>query len=336
MDFLPNVTSSISNSKRIPSAFLVTLAILCTFRAIDFFLPPSQYEHFDNTPIDSDYYLAYSGGSIEHGVFFYGDEGVLKPLKAADVLFLGNSRLMCAFPRRHLQPFFEQRGLKYYMMGFCLGEHVLFPQALFRKFDLHPKLVVINTAYFFMPELSPAADEVMRTSYFDALKVRWEVQLGSLTTHVIGSRTLARLLDWQDSFLWEVFRSKSDGTWLVKYLKARPKPVNSLPTVSRVFSQKELDTAKAFKEMLDRRGTKMILTDIPTRLDDREQARTMSKYLNVPLILVSPEGLNTVDSSHLDQKSIDFFNASFFEKLSKYLDANPISAAEKYKSENAR
>ena len=85
-----------------------------------------------------DYYLAHDhGGHVDHHVLYFGTDAVaLDHLKRADVLLLGNSRLMFAARPRVLDAFFAARGLRYYVLGFGFREADRFPLAVIEKFDL--------------------------------------------------------------------------------------------------------------------------------------------------------------------------------------------------------
>ena len=88
----------------------------------------------------ADYYLAHDhGGHVDHHVLYFGtDADALAHLKRAEVLFLGNSRLMFAARPGVFDAFFTERGLRYYVLGFGFREADRFPLAIIEKFDLRP------------------------------------------------------------------------------------------------------------------------------------------------------------------------------------------------------
>ena len=85
----------------------------------------------------------------------------LAHLKRADVLFLGNSRLMFAARPGVFDAFFTERGLRYYVLGFGFREADRFPLAIIEKFDLRPRVVVVNADGFFQNHLSDFARTVI-------------------------------------------------------------------------------------------------------------------------------------------------------------------------------
>ena len=73
------------------------------------------------------------------------------------MILLGNSRLMFAARPRILDAFFEARGLRYYVLGFGFREADRFPLAVIEKFDLKPRMVIVNADGFFLDSLSDFA-----------------------------------------------------------------------------------------------------------------------------------------------------------------------------------
>ena len=136
------------------SRWCCSLAIAATAAATDW-LPALRGRTLDvaraERPPDDDHYLANDiGGQVDHHVLWFGiDEEVTRRLRAAEVLFVGNSRLMFALRPNLLRPFFGARGISYYVMGFGFRESDRLPLALIRKLDLRPRLVVANADGFF-------------------------------------------------------------------------------------------------------------------------------------------------------------------------------------------
>ena len=121
-------------------------------------------------PPSGAYYLAHDrGGHIDHHVLYHGtDEGAAARLQAAEVLFLGNSRLMFALEPTTVRQFFAATRHPYYVLGFGHEEQDDFPLEIIRRRDLRPSLVVINADHFFAAERSEWAAKVIDETDFDA------------------------------------------------------------------------------------------------------------------------------------------------------------------------
>jgi hypothetical protein len=262
-------------------------------------------------PPDSDHYLATdSGGVIDHHVLWFGiDEVVVRRLRAAEVLFVGNSRLLFALRPGLLRPFFAELGVPYYVMGFGFREGDRLPLAMIRKFDLRPRLVVVNADGFFGGVLSPWAETVNRDTPFAARKLQWE----SEAAHEVRRRIHQVVPNW-----WRLFglpglglrrsfisyRARSDGTWHLS-----PWPEGTLGFASPsldgpALGRDEIAAARAFKAELDARGAAMVLTRVPSPepMPGAGPAR-FAELLGVPLALADVPGLTTADNSHLSEGS---------------------------------
>ncbi len=173
-------------------------------------------------PPDDDHYLANDvAGHIDHHVIYFGiDDEVVANLRAAEVLFLGNSRLMFALRPRVLRPFFDDDAVPYYVMGFGFREADRFPLAIIRALDLRPRLVVVNVDGFFGGGLSPWADVVIRDTPLAARKLQLEAEAAHDARRVVHQvvPNWLRLFGLPGLGLRRTFiayRSRVDGTWEV-------------------------------------------------------------------------------------------------------------------------
>ena len=276
---------------------------------------------------DRDHYLANDvGGHVDHHVLFFGtDAEALARLRAAQVIFLGNSRIMFALRPETLRPFFAAEGLTYYVLGFGFREADRFPLAIIRKFDLRPELVVVNADGFFGGGLSPWAEVVNRDSEFAARKRQLEAE----TAHE-GRRVVERLLpNWvqlaglpglglRRSFI--AYRSRRDGTWDVSPWPEATQSVAAPSLDGPEMGRGEVAAARAFKTELDARGTRLVLTRVPSPepMPGAGPAR-FAALLDVPLVIPEVAALTTHDHSHLAEASAHDWSRAFVQALAPYL-----------------
>src|SRR5262249_36408216 len=132
---------------------------------------------------------------------------------AADVLFVGNSRLMFAFAEDVLTPFFAARGLRYYLLGFGHGESSRFLEELARRHDLRPRLVVANVDRFFTGHASEVGPAGPEESLFDARKVVFETRAAFWIRHRLHQvlPQIPDLLRGRNESI--VYRSREKGSW---------------------------------------------------------------------------------------------------------------------------
>lgn len=276
-------------------------------------------------PPGNDAYLAADrSGHVDHHVHYFGlDADAIQALRDADVLFLGNSRLMFALRPRTLDRFFAERNLDYYVMGFGFREGDRFPLEILRRFDIRPRLVVVNADGFFGKDMSEWAVNVIDDSHFEAVKYQRENEV----THDVRRVVHQLVPNWLDLFErpgvdkgreFIAYRSRSNGTW-------RPSPWPSHgETVPQYMPSAQaapwtLDAARAFKQELAARGSKLVLTFVPTPTPDTREAADVAEELDVPLAAPLIDGLTSHDDSHLTEDSATIWTERFLQALSPHL-----------------
>ena len=110
--------------------------------------------------------MAYCGsdqyGDYEHGAYYYDLETeAVKSLRAAKVVFLGDSRTQIGFSTDPVQAYFKERAIPYYIAGFGYAETVDFEQLLVERYKIKPDVLIINSDPFFicrrwLPSLRPS------------------------------------------------------------------------------------------------------------------------------------------------------------------------------------
>jgi hypothetical protein len=263
------------------------------------------------------YFQVSATGLFGQHAYYHEMAPVREPLRAAEVLVLGNSRTQVAFAHETLDGFFREHGLRYYLLGFA-DSRVEFIRVLFEKYELKPQLVIVNADWFFVPGVSHWAEAAMQDSYFDSWKRRFEMHASSE-----ARRWIHRLLPHPagldvDGAPALVYRSVQRGDWLTSWNLARPTNVHWLDA-STTVAQAEVDNALAFKRQLHGLGARMVLTWIPSRIDGRRWVRELAERIDVPVIVPNVRDLQTIDGSHLDPESARRFVEAFLQELPPYL-----------------
>ncbi len=318
------------------AAFLGTLALLGLGTAVAVDRVPTFAELRPEVdagarPPDGDHYLANDiGGHVDHHVLYFGtDTEVVARLRAADVLFLGNSRLMFALRPEELRPFFAARDLTYYVMGFGFREGDRFPLAILRKFDLRPRVVVVNADGFFGGGLSPWAEQVMLDTPFAARKRQYE----SEAAH--EARRLAHVVfpHWPSYFgvpglgrtrTFTAYRSRLDGTWHISPWPSATQRFVPAPLTGTGVGRGEARDADAFKAEVEARGGRLVLTRVPTPVAmPGAGPLELAERLRVPLVTVDIPVPTSADHSHLDAASAHDWTRAFTAALGPLLDDSP-------------
>lgn len=311
--------------------FLVTLALLAAGTWTAWGTVPGlagRLRHISRAqrPPDPTYYLAHDrGGHVDHHVIYWGtDAEAVNRLKAADILFLGTSRMMFALRSRVLAPWAAAHGVTYYALGFGHRDGDGFVLPLLRKHDLRPALVVVNVDGFFGRPPSEWADRVMRDSPFGARQRLFEAELGHEARRLVH-RVIPNWIDlygrpgfpFGNEFI--AYRSRRDGTWFVS-----PWPEPSMAAPSADFEVETVgprmgDPARALKAELDRRGARLVLTYVPTPDDAGGNPVALGRLLGVPVVGMDVDGLTSHDGSHLSEESAVFWSQRLIQDLTPYL-----------------
>ncbi len=273
-----------------------------------------------------DYYLAHDrGGHVDHHVLYFGTDPIaLDHLQRADVILLGNSRLMFAARPGVLDAFFEARGLRYYVLGFGFREADRFPLAVIEKFDLRPRVVIVNADGFFLNQLSDFGRAVMTDSRFGAWQLRQEAE----TAHEFRKAIHQLVPNWVDLFgrpgfarLSElvIYRSRTNGTWQLSPWEAGTRSVAGRDLTQPPLAPHEQDAARRFKDSLDRRGTRVVLTYVPTPRPLGGGPALFADLLHLPLVTAHPTGLLTEDDDHLDESSAVAWSEAFVRELGRVI-----------------
>ena len=264
---------------------------------------------------DSTWYLAFKDGpQLDHYVLFHGLGRSIESARAADILVLGSSRTQFGLPDAPLRAFERRHGVKIFHLGFGFSEPNAFPLEIIEKFDLRPKLVIVNADGFTTARESTMAAEVRSKSRWRAAMILFESFASSevmpwLTTAI--PRFVAPL---PKPYL---LRSTVTGSWRPVHWPHRDTPFSDNPFP--VDLETWLPEARRFKEAMDRRGARIILTCIPANpeLCNPERTRELARRLGVAAIVPWPPRLKMNDRYHLCQASGERFANAFLHELAR-------------------
>jgi hypothetical protein len=270
-----------------------------------------------------DHYLAHDrGGHVDHHVLFHGlDESSLRHLRAADVLLMGNSRLMFALRGDALRRYFTARGLRPFALGFGHEEQHRFPLEVMTRHGLRPKVVLANVDNFFGGVTSPWGERVLSDTAFDARKTAFEAN----ASHAVR-RTLHRvvphvpdLIDGEREFV--IYRAERDGSWFIATEFGEGSGLRGFHHGRDFVRPHNLQLARAFKEAVEAAGGRLVFVLVPGPDVSMTHARMLADMVGVPLVAPEVADLRTMDGSHLTDESAERYAAVFFQHLDPVLDA---------------
>jgi hypothetical protein len=245
-------------------------------------------------------------------------------LREADILFVGSSRMMFALRSRVITPWATAHGVKYYALGFGHRDGDEWVLDVIRRHDLRPKVVVVNVDGFFGRARSEWANRVRRDSAFGAAKAQLEGEIG----HEMRRAIHQVIPNWIDLYgrpgfpfgnEFIAYRSRENGTWSIT-----PWPAPSMAAPAADFGVMQVGErigapARAFKEEMERRGARLVLTYVPTPDGGPGNPVALGAMLGVPVVGMDVDGLTSHDGSHLSEESAVFWSQRLTQDLRRYL-----------------
>ena len=268
-----------------------------------------------------DRFLSTDGmNTLDHVVFQHRLQPVAQHIRQANVVFLGNSRSLFALREETLTPFFEERSMSWYHLGFP-ADGWMFAEHMLSEFDARPGLAIVNADEFFLTRISPMAAKAVKATELEATKLHWESSLAT-TTRAHLHRVLPRpqtMFFARETAL--IHRSISNGTWHVIAARGIPEPVKPDTETNTGPTPEELGNARQFQAKLRERDIRLILTCVPRPNGTRSVAETIARELGVPFVAPQIAGLRTIDGSHLDSESADSWAKALLAELENELAA---------------
>jgi hypothetical protein len=249
----------------------------------------------------------------EYDAYLYDHRDTARHIRASDVLFLGNSRGLYAFQPEAFQPYLDRFGLRGYVFAFN-GDTVRFPTELIRRFDLRPKLLVIQSDWFFADDISRWARAAIDRGRWGS----WKYYFESVLSWEVGRRLHAVVPPWRqylaDPETQVFYRSVRTGGHRIVYGTPDERPVVTRHPTDLTDAEKaavdrrfpgQLTVFRALVREMAERGIRIILTVVPYHdaTVGVEVAKRLSQATGVPYVEAWPMGLRSQGGSHMDVES---------------------------------
>ncbi len=259
-------------------------------------------------------------GDYEHAVFVHDLEPEMtRHLQSAEVLFLGNSRALYAFSAQSIYDSFAARGAKYFILAFGYGEMSDFALTMMRRYNLRPKVLIINADPFFFHWQSDQAVAAQRTDILSILHV-YAKKLGQdisrVTCPIFGCIQRSGA----------VYRDKVNGRWFWRdYImpdKTIPFDPATTANVDEYFPHNlSVAAGRAFLDAVPVPSHCVVLTGVPTPRGNFEHvAELLGSKLGLPVINVKIPDLASLDNEHLNTDSSERWSAALSQALTPVLD----------------
>lgn len=247
-------------------------------------------------------------GDYDHGALWFGLEPeARRAAAAADVLFIGNSRMQFALSTAATDQWFAAAGVRHYLLGFSHLENETFIAPLLAMLKPRAKVYVINADRFFDDEESAPGGALlhgtdMRRRYNE--KRLWQRVQRPLCSHFA----------WLCGNELAFYRARADGHWQVR----GGGPDQPLATADAVPSEQEhwdhyAALAKQFIAQLPVERGCVILTVVPSPATKSAEASALASALGIELVAPQLQGLHTFDETHLNATSAQRWSSAFYQ-----------------------
>ena len=269
------------------------------------------------TGYGSDGYLAYCGspgyGDYDYGAFWFGLEPeATNAAAAAQVLFVGNSRMQFGLSSDAMAGWFEGFGVSHYLLGFAYNGNYRFLGPLLGKLQPKAQVVVINLDLFFEQNDTEPARIVMQDS---SARVRYEKKRWWQPTHQSACLEFSVICGHDVAF----FRSRPTGAWRLAGGQFKSGPVSFDGSIDHDVLEVYASQGARFLSSLPVGSECQILTMVPSMHTAIGTAKAIAATIGRPLVAPELTGLNTFDESHLDSASAERWSTAFIHAAAPYI-----------------
>lgn len=309
---------SLLNSVQIAIIVISVFSLLVTFvPKLDFpgeLLRPRTMPRLNLEGTENHFYSELVGDSLSQSTLYHGIGDSIKHAKAADILFVGNSRLQSGL-RHHFAERAQAAGLKAFSIGAGHSEGTRFAMDIIRKHRLQPQiLVVMGGPYLYWGSLSEVAKQAKGMTWWAAYKKYWEEGIFWFFQRQVH-RHIPKLCPLNQPLISQIvnYRSIETGWWKAVYEPNHPFPIKAgkeLPSYEFVLPQ--IDDIMA---LMAKQDTLVILSCVPYMRTLTGHFTLIKERYDIPLLLPSFEGLATNDGSHLHPDSAAIYSERFWQGL---------------------
>lgn len=331
--------SSTSSSRRFASAgngatiavFLLAFGVLAVAgealaRNVEY-LEYTHPEPAEEARPEGNWYVDHGLGvnSFSHRLLYHGIGSSIDNARAADVLLLGSSKVLCAFPFEPMSAFAERHGIRYFNLALGFWESNVLAEAILERHDLRPSLVIIDGDGFFTDNPSAYGATVLTGGWVEDRRELVEARgsffyrqtLHDFLPHFLPAIPLP-IRRWKADRVTAYLRSEDHGSWWISHPLDRNLPVVEDPALGPVPPWQKRVAERVHATLVER-GARVILTHVPSRWQTTtaDGVAALADELGVEFVAPRLEGLTALDQLHLTPLSAERFSAAFLEELER-------------------
>jgi hypothetical protein len=258
--------------------------------------------------------------------FWHDYDGLIEPLRAADVVFLGSSRAQFAYDQSLLISEFKRRNLKVYNLSFGCNENIGFGVELLKRYQVKPSVLILNLDLnMFRRKFSRCTRDVVAGHGTIAFQRHRLTQAWQFSVLTIVNDLMAWIAPQHfDHYLlpnYLLVRRKEHGFWATDIFETRAQAKNAAPIAMtndpecrRSLDTEERKNIDYWRDQLAKINpdATILLTYIPHDQFCPDRLQTLANHLDRPGFQYSnPAQLKTFDTSHLTRDSARRYTREF-------------------------
>jgi hypothetical protein len=270
-------------------------------------------------------------------VYFYNIGHSIEEARKADVVILGHSSVLYALDDDQIRAFDTLHGVRIFNMASAGNASGDFIRAVIKRWDIHPKLWVINAddepVSFFNPGVDDygatgvsSAPEIVKTSLIIGVLRAYRRNVRWLLGDQVARLPLGLRQRFFPSFMsrFQTWRSTETGDWVFPEVGSYYDQVNSRlrpPAKSCPLAAKEIADARGF---LDDIGGAVVFTLVPYVRWCPQHTDELAAALGIEAIIPPTTDYTSPDGRHLDRTGAKAFTSWFLDALARTAEFKKI------------
>ncbi len=291
------------------AGFLVAAVVLAAL------LPgPGWVASFD-VPGDDAFFVYAGGDELSHLALYHDIGDSIANARAADILFVGNSRMPLGLREEAIVAAARDSGLRVFSLALGHSSRARLAIDLIRRHDLRPPVVVaVGGPNYYADRLSERSAAVVAMTGWQARRAWIEAQASWWLRRLL--HTWLPKLDLLGNAKppdWVIYRSEETGWWRAAVEPATARPVRWAR--ERADYRRQLPLARELRDEVESRGGRLVLSMVPHSATQSGHLPYLAEELGVAAVLPSVEDLATSDGSHLTRDSGTRYAQAFWREL---------------------
>jgi hypothetical protein len=250
---------------------------------------------------------------IDHSYFLNNQSNIIKKVQEADILLLGNSRMMFGINEKLISEHNNNSRYKIYNFAFDFGEGIEFPKYLIEKYQITPKAIIVHAGPYTFNRFvtDKACESISRSRWFgyrESIELRSNTYLQNWIHKIIP-----KIRIWEQHSMRR-YRSLMNGC--LRYETTLLGEIE-FQQMNGDFNIKDeyLMGLNNFYTYCKEHGISLILTQVPAPDLNANFLSNLANQTNIPSISIAIKNPSTFDNSHLDKQSALKFTEQILHKL---------------------